>query len=757
MAETGGIGGVVRLSPLERPIRRRVPKPALAKKLEAGGIHTVRDLLSHYPRRLIDPGELTSIANLYEGQRAVLALDIAAFTARPMRNRRGYLVSVELTDGERTLPTVYFAPHKGRVTYLEQRLIPGQRVVIDGVVRRRDGRFQITHPEIDVVDSVLSQEQLAEQRTRPQVRYPVVQGVKSADIAALIASELAELTDADLPDPVPESVRESRSLMSHAAALRALHQPEDAQAYRQALASLRFEEAFVLQAAMARRRADAASHEATARSPRPGGILSAFDADLPFTLTQGQVEVGEVIAAELASSSPMHRLLQGEVGSGKTLVALRAMLQVVDAGGQAALLAPTEVLAAQHERSIRFLLGSLGEAGMLGSGTNATRVVALTGSMSQSRRRSALAEIASGAAGIVIGTHALLSEQVQFADLGLVVVDEQHRFGVEQRDVLRAKGRTSPHLLVMTATPIPRTVAMTIFGDLETSTLRDVPAGRAEVTSFVIDARNSRWMDRMWQRAAEEVGAGHRVFVVCPRISSSLEEPGNLLYLPGVAPDEVRKKVAEEREENDDGELSSVEDVARELGQRSELAGIRIGSLHGRMPAEDKESAMEDFRDGQVPILVCTTVIEVGVDVPDASVMIILDADRFGLSQLHQLRGRIGRGTVPGICFAVTRTTEGTPARERLDAFAGTRDGFDLAEADLEQRREGDVLGAAQHGRHSGLRLLRVVTDQKIIERAREAARAIVEADPDLTENGELAAAIDRALAGEREDYLDRS
>jgi ATP-dependent DNA helicase RecG len=507
---------------------------------------------------------------------------------------------------------------------------------------------------------------------------------------------------------------------------------------------LRYEVAFVLQAALLRRRAAAAALVTTPRRPRPGGLLETFDARLPFALTAGQREVGEQLAAELAGTSPMHRLLQGDVGSGKTVVALRAMLAVVDSGGQAALLAPTEVLAVQHHRSITAMLGDLAEAGLLGGSEVGTRVGLLTGSQSVGTRREQLLRAASGEAGIVVGTHALLQEHVQFADLGLVVVDEQHRFGVEQRDALRAKGATPPHLLVMTATPIPRTVAMTVFGDLTTSTLTELPAGRSPITTHVVPGDSERWVDRTWQRVREEVDAGHQAFVVCPRIGDDL----------GAEPDDGDAPA------DDEGEvrrppLAAVE-VLEQLAGLPALEGVRLGLLHGRLPAEEREATMAAFAAGRVDVLVATTVIEVGVDVPNATVMVVLDADRFGISQLHQLRGRIGRGSAPGLALLVTEAAEGTPARERLSVVAGTTDGFELARADLEQRREGDVLGAAQSGFRSSLRLLRVLRDEDLIAEAREDAAAVVDADPDLAAHPALAGAIEVLAGAGREEFLER-
>jgi ATP-dependent DNA helicase RecG len=529
---------------------------------------------------------------------------------------------------------------------------------------------------------------------------------------------------------------------------------------------MRFEEAFVLQVALAQRRARTAAEDATARPPLPIGkpsLLADFDASLPFVLTDGQRQVGDEIAVELASPRPMHRLLQGEVGSGKTVVALRAMLQVVDAGGQAALLAPTEVLAAQHARTLRALLGPMAEGGTLFGAERtgaSTRVALLTGSLGAKARKEALLQAASGEAGIVVGTHALLSEQVQFADLGLVVVDEQHRFGVEQRDALRAKGRVSPHLLVMTATPIPRTVAMTVFGDLETSSLTEVPAGRAGITTVAVPARNTRWTDRTWARVREEVDAGRRAYVVCARIHPD-EETKTAAKTSTKDFDDVPEFLdpsgPEAEGAADRPPLRAVLEVVEELRSRPELVGVEIETLHGQLPPDQKEAAMARFASGEAPVLVATTVIEVGVDVPEATAMVIFDADRFGISQLHQLRGRVGRGTDPGLCLLVSDAEPGTPAFARLEAMTQTTDGFKLANLDLELRSEGDVLGAAQSGRASSLRLLRVVKDAGLIEEARTAAVDVVRASPDLTEFPELAKAIRAQLDEDQEEFLERA
>jgi ATP-dependent DNA helicase RecG len=441
----------------------------------------------------------------------------------------------------------------------------------------------------------------------------------------------------------------------------------------------------------------------------------------------------------------MHRLLQGEVGSGKTIVSLRAMLTVVDSGGQAALLAPTEVLAQQHHRSITAMLGDLAAGGMLGGAENATRVALLTGSQSTAARRQALLDAASGDAGIVIGTHALLQERVDFADLGLVVVDEQHRFGVEQRDALRAKAFRTPHLLVMTATPIPRTVAMTVFGDLETSTLSELPAGRQPISTHVVPATNDRWLQRTWERLGEEVAAGRQAFVVCPRIGDDAgPDDDGAGEADGGSPPTGRRPA-----------VSALETFEM-LCANPALAGVRIGLLHGRLPAEEKDATMRAFAAGDIDVLVATTVVEVGVDVPNASVMVVMDADWFGVSQLHQLRGRVGRGTDPGLCLLVTEADPQSPAGTRLAAVASTLDGFALSQVDLEARREGDVLGWRQSGAKSSLRLLRVLTDADVIADAREVATALVAADPDLSRHPALRAAIDQLLDPERELFLER-
>ncbi|HEY0187197.1 MAG TPA: ATP-dependent DNA helicase RecG [Cellulomonas sp.] len=746
--------------PLARELGQRSATP-LAKM----GLETVGDLVRHYPRRYSVRGELTDLADLGIGEHVTVMARVSQATVRSMRSRGGSMMQVVVTDDRHDLHLTFFAKHSGALRTHEQRLRAGVTGLFSGVVSAYRGELQLSHPDylllgLDVEDEA----QALVEASRPVPIYPASAGAPSWRIQSCVHTVLSTLTEADLPDPVPAEVRRRRGLRTLHQSLTEVHEPYTDADWQRARRRLRFEEAFVLQAEIARRRAEAARQPAVARPTRDDGLLAAFDARLPFTLTDGQRAVGAEIAGEIAGSVPMQRLLQGEVGSGKTVVALRAMLQVVDGGGQAALLAPTEVLAAQHERTLRALLGDLGEGGMLGGDDRATRVVLLTGSQGSAARRAALAEAAGGAAGIVVGTHALLSERVQFADLGLVVVDEQHRFGVEQRDALRAKADGVPHLLVMTATPIPRTVAMTVFGDLETSVLREVPAGRAEVETHVVPADNPRWVERAWARVREEVTKGGRAYVVCPRIEpDDPERSGRRAKDDGDGADLVLEDLLPDAAARTPGgpppppPLRAVLEVADELRASTALAGVPVGILHGRMAPEDKERALADFASGAVPVLVSTTVVEVGVDVPDATAMVVLDAERFGVSQLHQLRGRIGRGARPGVCLLVARAPQGTPAATRLETLAQTRDGFVLATVDLELRREGDVLGAAQSGVATSLRLLRVTRDADLIEQAREDARAVVAADPGLERSPELADAIAALLTGEREEFLDRA
>jgi ATP-dependent DNA helicase RecG len=710
---------------------------------EAFGFETVADLLAHYPRRLADRGKLTDFSELALDEHVTVLAKTQSVTNSSYQpkagGRRATRTEVIVTDGERQLLLTFF-----RQPWKSGQLQPGTIALFSGKVGLFRNRRQLTQPTCEILGrgSDLGEFE-SEEVARWFPIYPATAKITSKVIMECVKLALDAVDD--FPDPLPDELRIDRGLLTYADAIRQIHQPVDPTEWDAARNRLRFDEAFVLQTVLAQRRQLMMSLTAAPRASVDGGLVDRFDAALPFELTRGQQTIGAEIAADLTRPHPMHRLLQGEVGSGKTVVALRAMLQVVDAGGQAGLLAPTEVLAAQHHRSILALLGPMAEGGMLGGADDATRVALLTGSMNAARRRSALEDAASGGAGIVIGTHALLEDQVQFADLGLVVVDEQHRFGVEQRAALTDKaGFTPPHVLVMTATPIPRTVAMTVFGDLDVSTLRELPVGRAEIQSTVVPAaERPEWMQRVWARVREEVGKGHQVYVVCPRIGG---DPESAMQDP--LPD-------------DEGEVPrrpplAVADVAADL-VGGPLAGLRVFMLHGRLPADEKDDLMRRFAAGDIDVLVATTVIEVGVDVANASVMVVMDADRYGVSQLHQLRGRVGRGQVPGLCLLVTEAPDGTRSRERVNGVAATSDGFELSRLDLENRREGDVLGASQSGRRSSLRLLSVLRDEDVIADARQAAEDVVDHDPALERHTELAGLVDQLVRSEQASYLERS
>ena len=756
---------------LGRPVTRFVGKRTAAQ-LAKQGVETGGDLLRLLPRRYDTWGDLTDMRTLVKGEQATIQAQIVRASSRRTRSGRApALMEATVTDGVSTMDVVQFGA-AGQMRARATQLAPGTTVLMSGKVGLHRGRRQLSNPRLYVLDELDEAEREA-LLARPMPIYPGTEALPSWSVGKAVRTVLDQLEPGDVPDPLPEDLRRQAGLIDAYTAYRWVHRPDDAHQWKAARTRLRHEEALVLQVALAQRRAH---HEATRTAvawPEPeatGSLRADLDAALPYDLTAGQVRVGQEITTDLARTVPMQRLLQGDVGSGKTLVALRAMLQVVGGGGQAALLAPTEVLAAQHHSSLEAVLGPLGRLGMLGGAERATRVHLLTGSTPAAQRRRVLADLAAGEPAIVVGTHALLSETVRIPFLGLVVVDEQHRFGVAQRDALRERGgvtdpvtgqRHTPHLLVMTATPIPRTVAMTVFGDLVTSVLDELPAGRSPVTTHLVPWSRTSWVEGIWRRAAKEVAAGGRVYVVCPRIEGGDDEPQQ-----GDAPasdagtDAERASGLLELDEpapRPDRPLASVEEWRQRLEAEPALERIGVGVLTGRMSSEDKASAMMGFASGATPVLVSTTVIEVGVDVPEASMMVILDADRFGLSQLHQLRGRVGRGDRESVCVAVTGVEVGTTAFHRLKAFASTTDGFALAEADLDLRSEGDVLGASQSGRTSGLDLLRVTRDAQLIATARRQAERIVDDDPQLREHRDLAAAIVERLDEEAQAFLERA
>lgn len=717
---------------------------------ETFGIRTVDDLLRHYPRKysqgMTVRGEQEELPE--EGEHITFVGEIEKAEVRWTNRapRREYLV-VTLKNRRPKVTATFF-----NARFLKTQLLKDTRLMLSGEVGYFRGTMQLTHPAYLILNApsgriggTKSLKAIADANRDGSGDvdlsaferdffpiYPASAKLQSWDIYACVRQVLDVLEP--IPEPLPESFVAQHNLVSEDTALRAIHSAERDIERDRARVRLTFDEAIGMQWALARRRHGELGQSGPSAPRRSDGLAAALLDRLPFDLTAGQCEVLDVISAELAETKPMNRLLQGEVGSGKTIVSVLAMVQMVDAGYQCALLAPTEVLAAQHALSVRDVLGPLAMAGQLGGADNATRVTLLTGSMSAAQKKQVRGEVATGEAGIVIGTHALLQDAVEFHNLGLVVIDEQHRFGVEQRDRLRAKARAglTPHLLVMTATPIPRTVALTVFGDLETSTLRELPRGRQPITTNVIFVSDKpQWLARAWARIAEEVQSGRQAYVVASRIDESDKPTGEQ---QGPPPIDV---------------LTLYEHL-----RHGPLAGLRLGLMHGRLPAEDKDATMAAFRAGEIDVLVCTTVIEVGVDVPNATVMVVLDADRFGISQLHQLRGRIGRGAHPSLCLLATRLPTASKTGERLQAVAGTLDGFALADLDLRERREGDVLGRSQSGRPGTLRFLSLAEHLDVIVAARELCDSVYAVDAD---NPGMAVLAGQFTGGDRIDYLDKS
>jgi len=697
-------------------------------------IKSVGDLMRHYPHRYMVRGELSDISALTEGDEVTILAEVFSSTNRPLRGRKGSIFEVVVTDGTDKLSLTFF-----NQAWREKELKVGRQGLFAGKVGVFNNKKQLSHPDYEMIPDGNDVDAAATSFAGKYLPvYPATAKMPSWKISKCVEMAVDSLDE--VTDYLPEQIRTAHSYPTLQQALVQLHRPADLDSAEKARERLTFDEAFLLQSLLVLRRNELKKLNTASRKTITGGILEAFDKSLPFELTGGQKTVCAEIERDLAQDHPMHRLLQGEVGSGKTIVALRAMLAVVDSGGQAALLAPTEVLAAQHLRTIEKLLGDLAQGGKLGSQDKATQVTLITGSQSAPARKAALALAASGDAGIVIGTHALLGEKVEFKDLGLIVVDEQHRFGVEQRDALKEKAQKPPHLLVMTATPIPRTVAMTVFGDLDISTLRELPLGRQPITTHVIPVMEKPgYLERAWERIREEVAQGHQAYIVAPRIQAGSDENADIDFLFGT----------------ESSDIASVEELAPRL-HGDALSGLKLAMLHGRLSTEEKERTMTAFAAGEIDVLVSTTVIEVGVDVANATIMVIMDADRFGVSQLHQLRGRVGRGTSPGLCLLVTNAVAETPARARLDAVAATLDGFELSRIDLEQRREGDVLGARQSGTQSHLRLLRVLRDEDLIEAARRDAQEIITASHDLTSYPALKNELNAMARDMAVDYLDK-
>ena len=709
----------------------------------AFGVETVGELLQHFPRRYSRRGDLTPLTGLPIGEQITVVAQVLDVRERQMQRRNGKILEARITDGNGSLTLTFF-----NQAFRIRDLVPGKRGIFAGKVSEYRGNLQLQHPEYEMFEDrseAPGAEQLDAAAARawsetPVPIYPATAQVPSWTVQRAI--ELALDALGPVEDPLPESIRQPDGVPLLSRSFELIHRPQHDADWRAAQHGFRFREAFELQLALLDRRRRlglaagtprplaAAVGVAGSAPERDANPLVRFDAGLPFELTGDQRRAGETIAAELAAPHPMHRLLQGEVGSGKTLVALRAMLQVASTNGQSALLAPTEVLAGQHFRSIVEALGP--------QLVSELRPVLLTGRMPTAERKRALLGIASGTSLIVVGTHALLSEGVTFADLGFIVVDEQHRFGVDQREALRSKG-SQPHVLAMTATPIPRTVALTAFGDLEVTTIRELPPGRQGIETFTVpELEMPNRAARVWARAAEDIAAGRQIYVVCPAIEAGTADPE---LDPDLVEAESSDGAAQQRP------LANVADTVAELRARPEFSGAVIAGLHGAMSSDEKDRVMRGFSSGEIGILVATTVIEVGVNVPNASIMIVRDADRFGISQLHQLRGRVGRGKHAGLCLLLTTAEQGSTARERIEAVAATSDGFALAEVDLELRREGDILGTAQSGGRSTLKLLRVAEHGELIVHARDVAAALLDADPELESAPGLAA----LLASERE------
>jgi len=687
---------------LDRVLGDKTAK-SFAKNL---GLVTVADLLQHYPRRYSSRGELTPITNLPVGESVSIVAEVVDARERRTKGRVSHILEVRITDGSGFLSLTFF-----NQAWRQKNLLPGTRGLFAGKIGEYQGKLQLAHPDYELFLDEVSQFDAKAWADKPIPIYPASASITTWMIQKALGIVLDTL--GNIEDEVPEQIAKKHKLMSLNQAFEKIHRPETKSDWSSATKTLSYHEAFLLQANLIARKIANEKSPATIRSGGTNGYLAAFDRALPFKLTAGQQSVGEEISSDLAKSYPMNRLLQGEVGSGKTLVALRAMLAVADTEGQSALLAPTEVLASQHFRSIS---KSLGE-----ELTKKIGLTLLTGQLSTADRKKAMLQVVSGASKIVIGTHALFSEKVEFYDLGLVVIDEQHRFGVEQREKLRLKGKLSPHVLTMTATPIPRTLAVTVFGDMAVSSLTELPAGRKEIDSHVVRAGDKNLVSRVWERVAEEVEKGHQVFVVCPKIDESDKENTG----------------------------ASVDKTTTELRKNPNLASLRIDALHGRMDQEQKSEVMAKFVNKEIDVLVATTVIEVGVDVPNATVMVILDADNFGISQLHQLRGRVGRGQSKGLCLLLTGAEDGSIALQRIEAVAAESDGFKLSEIDLELRREGDVLGASQSGGRSSLRLLQVIRDAALIQKVRVEVEQLFEADPGLETLPTLRLAIEEMNAVE--------
>ena len=741
--------------PTDRPIERRLGQLAelpvtvlhgvgerVASDLGELGVVTVLDLLTHYPRRYVDGTRMVTLGELVDGDKATVLARVVRVSAPPSRGGRGRgrapsRVSLQVTDGRGQLAVVFF-----NQPWRAKQLPVGALALFFGPVASYRGMLQMVNPTAEVLQSTDEPEKESEEGSsgegfagRVYPVYPLSEkaGLTSARISRLVHEALDRA--GAFADPVPESDRERLHLLARTPAFAGIHRPRSVDEVEPARRRLAFDELLRLQLALVLRRSrleeDARGiRHAVVRSDGTPTLAERFVAGLPFALTGAQARAIDVLMSDLAGPLPMHRLLQGDVGAGKTVVALAALLIGIEGGHQGALMAPTEVLAEQHATGIRRLVAGLTvpDSATL-EGSRPLRVTLLTSRTSAAERAGIHAGLADGSVDLVVGTHALLTDTVTFRSLGVAVIDEQHRFGVEQRAALRDKGRgadqrgSDPDLLVMTATPIPRTAAMVVFGDLDMTIIDELPPGRLPVATRW--ARTPLEEEEAWARVREQVGAGRRAFVVCPLVEGS------------------DKIVA----------ASAVTEAER-LAE-GELAGLRVGLLHGQMKPADKEAAMDAFRTGELDVLVSTTVIEVGVDVPDASVMVIEDADRFGIAQLHQLRGRVGRNGEQAWCFLLSGS-ESPESEARLTALENSTDGFVLADVDLELRGEGTILGARQKGR-SDLRLARLLSDRDLVADARDVAEALVGADPHLSHHPLLVEELRLFIDDDEAEFLFKS
>ena len=711
------------------------------------GLATVEDILRHYPRRYVVRGQLTDFHSLNDGDEVTILARIASCKVKKIPGRKGGILEVVVSDGSEKLLLTFF-----NQAWRAKDLREGREGLFAGKVSQYKNQRQLAHPDYLLVPEGEDAQTAADDFAGKYLPvYKATRKLPSWKIAQCVSLALANV--GDLADPLPVQLQSQLDLPSLSKALREVHQPTDLLAAEKAIYRLTFDEALAMQLFLLLRKREIRKNQSKVPTRLNEELLAKFDESLNFKLTAAQLRVWNEIRLDLAGDSPMYRLLQGDVGSGKTIIALRAMLSVEN--GQSALLAPTEVLAQQHFKTFTQLLGKLANRGALDGPMEGVRIALLTGSTSSADRREILGLAKSGEIDILIGTHSLLNEELKFKNLELVVIDEQHRFGVEQRDVLRSKSEYPPHILVMTATPIPRTVAMTVFGDLDVSTLDELPLGRTPIQTHVVNSLTEpKLMDRTWQRVREEVSSGHQVYVVVPRISPTDDSDFSNFGLSG---DELKriKRLSGDPELQFSQPASSVSEIFPKLRDEI-LNGLRIAALHGQLSSDEKESAMRAFQAHEIDVLVSTTVIEVGVDVSNASMMVILDAERFGVSQLHQLRGRVGRGQVPGLCILVTSATPESDAALRLKAVASTTDGFELSRLDLEQRREGDVLGSAQSGATSHLRLLRVIRDESLIIKARQVATELINSDEALVNYSGLLIEVDKLRQEERASYLEK-